>query len=349
MNGSTPMSKIMLILIAVALAASAAAGVMAFRGQFAKPDSTRVAISSPTTGPAACCAVLPKRFGAASSTDPTTQPSALPAPVESSHAGMKWIAGGEFAMGSQDADARADERPIHRVRLDGFWIDQTLVTNAQFRRFVEATGYVTTAEKKPDWEEMKKQLPPGTPKPPEDKLVAASHRVSPAGPGRCRWTTFRSGGNGCPAPTGGTPKGRAVRSAARTITRSCRSPGTTPPPTRMGGQAPADRSRVRIRRPRRPGRARSTPGATRIPTDNDAHPHCNIWQGHFPDRNTATDGYERSSPSRHSRPMATACTTWPATSGSGAADWYRPDTYAADAAKGAASNPTGSRQELRPR
>jgi sulfatase modifying factor 1 len=87
---------------------------------------------------------------------------------------MAWIPPGEFTMGSDADDAEPQERPAHRVRLSGFWIDRTDVTNAQFRQFVEATGYVTTAERPPDWEEMKKQLPPGTPKPPADQLVAAS-------------------------------------------------------------------------------------------------------------------------------------------------------------------------------
>src|SRR3954449_8942764 len=81
-------------------------------------------------------------------------------------AGMVWIPGGEFTMGSDDELAWPDEKPGHRVRVAGFWMDETEVTNAQFRAFVEATGYVTTAEKKPDWEQMRKQLPPGTAKPP---------------------------------------------------------------------------------------------------------------------------------------------------------------------------------------
>ena len=53
-------------------------------------------------------------------------------------------------------------------------MDVTEVTNRQFAEFVEATGYVTTAEIKPDWEELKKELPPGTPKPDESLLVPAS-------------------------------------------------------------------------------------------------------------------------------------------------------------------------------
>src|SRR5689334_13962090 len=67
---------------------------------------------------------------------------------------MLWIPGGEFTMGSDAPDASSHERPAHRVRVDGFWIDETDVTNAQFRRFVEATGYVTTAEKPPTVEDI---------------------------------------------------------------------------------------------------------------------------------------------------------------------------------------------------
>src|SRR5437764_348048 len=61
--------------------------------------------------------------------------------------GMAWVPGGEFIMGSDDLEAASTERPAHRVRVDGFWMDVTEVTNAQFRTFVEATGYATTAER----------------------------------------------------------------------------------------------------------------------------------------------------------------------------------------------------------
>lgn len=70
--------------------------------------------------------------------------------------------------------ARPDEFPNNRVKVDSFLMDKHPVTNAQFRRFVEATGYVTTAEVAPDWEEIKQQLPPGTPRPPDSLLVPAS-------------------------------------------------------------------------------------------------------------------------------------------------------------------------------
>jgi sulfatase modifying factor 1 len=58
---------------------------------------------------------------------------------------MVWIPGGKFTMGANDGNA--DERPIHDVKLPGFWMDRTEVTNEEFQRFVEASGYVTLAER----------------------------------------------------------------------------------------------------------------------------------------------------------------------------------------------------------
>lgn len=84
--------------------------------------------------------------------------------------GMVWIPPGDFDMGS--SDGLPDERPIHRVRVSGFFLDATEVTNAQFRAFVEATGHVTTAERAPTVEEILAQAPPGTPPPPPELLVA---------------------------------------------------------------------------------------------------------------------------------------------------------------------------------
>ncbi|MFM8584301.1 MAG: SUMF1/EgtB/PvdO family nonheme iron enzyme, partial [Planctomycetaceae bacterium] len=59
--------------------------------------------------------------------------------------GMVWIPGGRFLMGSDVGEA--DERPVHAVEVSGFWLDATEVTNAEFARFVRATGYVTDAER----------------------------------------------------------------------------------------------------------------------------------------------------------------------------------------------------------
>lgn len=112
--------------------------------------------------------------------------------------GMVWIHSGEFVMGTDDPHSMPNERPAHRVRVDGFWMDETPVTNAQFRKFVEATGYVTTAEKPVDWEELKKQVPPGTPKPADELLKPGSLVFTPPkGPVNLRdmsnWWTWTSG------------------------------------------------------------------------------------------------------------------------------------------------------------
>jgi len=93
--------------------------------------------------------------------------------------GMVWIPGGEFSMGALDPrsmdhggnQAMDDARPIHRVYVDGFWMDATEVTNEQYARFAAATGYVTVAERKPTRAEF--------PSAPEENLVAGSVIFSP--------------------------------------------------------------------------------------------------------------------------------------------------------------------------
>jgi formylglycine-generating enzyme len=114
------------------------------------------------------CMNVPSRFGADSAN------AAIAYSGDTSVAGMVLIPEGVFEMGGDNNQADADEYPKHKVQVSSFYMDVTEVTNAQFKKFVEATGYITTAEKKPDWEEMKKTLPPGTPKPSEDMLMAAS-------------------------------------------------------------------------------------------------------------------------------------------------------------------------------
>jgi formylglycine-generating enzyme len=101
------------------------------------------------------------------------------APAGLSPVGMAWIPGGEFSMGAQDPpmmnmvgmQATRDSRPIHRVYVDGFWMDKTDVTNEEFAKFVKATGYVTIAERKPRAEDF-----PGAP---PENLVAGSVVFAP--------------------------------------------------------------------------------------------------------------------------------------------------------------------------
>jgi formylglycine-generating enzyme required for sulfatase activity len=88
--------------------------------------------------------------------------------------GMVWIPGGEFSMGSDSADeghcgikgVTKDSQPVHRVYVDGFWMDRTEVTNDQFEKFVTATGYRSIAEIPPTREEF--------PTVPPENLVAGA-------------------------------------------------------------------------------------------------------------------------------------------------------------------------------
>src|SRR5262245_46934686 len=98
---------------------------------------------------AATCALAVVAFGLVNAATPDT-PGSAPE-------GMAWIPGGEFAMGSEASSeglcglpgVTRDSQPVHRVSVDGFWMDKTDVTNEQFEKFVKATHYVTVAEHAP--------------------------------------------------------------------------------------------------------------------------------------------------------------------------------------------------------
>lgn len=93
--------------------------------------------------------------------------------------GMVWIPAGTFQMGGKSEQAEFDELPRHEVTISAFLMDETEVTNAQFKAFVEATNYVTVAERDIDWEEMKQGLPVRTPKPADSLLRAGSLVFTP--------------------------------------------------------------------------------------------------------------------------------------------------------------------------
>lgn len=119
----------------------------------------------------ACCAALPaKPFmqGQLDAGQAGTGPSGM------STEGMVYIPGGTFVMGGDSIWGAPDEFPLHKVKVSPFYMDRHEVTNGQFSDFVEATGYVTTAEREPAWEEIREQLPPGTPKPADSLLRASS-------------------------------------------------------------------------------------------------------------------------------------------------------------------------------
>src|ERR1700743_1330364 len=98
---------------------------------------------------ALCCeSNIPSRFA-------SLQTAVIAAPginneANKTHAGMVWIKPGTFLMGADNKQAADDEYPKHKVTVGGFWMDITTVTNAQFAKFLKATGYITTAGRKAD-------------------------------------------------------------------------------------------------------------------------------------------------------------------------------------------------------
>ncbi len=113
-------------------------------------------------------------------TEPITEPLVellvnQPSTTETPN-GMVWIPGGVYDQGAVLGDSLAmqHEKPNHPVAVDGFFMDIHEVTNQEFAEFVDETGYVTVAERKVDWEELKKQVPPGTPRPADELLQPGS-------------------------------------------------------------------------------------------------------------------------------------------------------------------------------
>ena len=205
--------------------------------------------------------------------------------------GMVLIPAGEFTMGSEAADARPNEGPVRRVRTDAFLIDRTEVTNAQFAEFVAATGYVTVAERPVDWELLKQQVPPGTPKPPDEMLQpGALVFTPPAGPvplddpsGWWSWT---------PGACWRHPEGPASDISTRmdhpvvqvAFDDACAYAAWA------GKRLPTEVEWERA--------ARGGLEGTRFvwgdgPLDAT---RCNVWQGDFPHRNSAEDGFVRTAP-----------------------------------------------------
>lgn len=228
-------------------------------------------------------------------------------------------------MGTAADTPNHNEQPAHRVRLSGFFIETHEVTNAQFKRFVEATGYKTTAELPPNWDELKKQLPPGTPKPAEDVLVPGSLVFYPT-EGPVPLNDVSSWWRWVPAADWRHPEGPGSDLTDR----------EDHPVVHVSwddAQAYAHWAGRRL-----PTEAEweyaSRGGAEQqrfvwgdqAPTDRTAN-LANIWQGEFPHRNARADGWERTSPVRSYPPNPfglydTAGNVWEWCS-----DWYRADAY----------------------
>jgi formylglycine-generating enzyme required for sulfatase activity len=260
--------------------------------------------------------------------------------------GMVWIPGGEFTMGTDSALGWVEEKPAHRVRVAGFWMDETDVTNAQFREFVKATGHITTAEKRPDVNEIMKQVPPGTPPPTGDQLLPGSLVFSPPdGPVSLkdfsRWWKWTPGADWRhPEGPGSTIDGHddhpvvhvswddAVAYAKWADKRL---------PTEAEWEFAAR------------GGLDNKPYVWGDDRPSDSNRFANIWQGEFPHNNTAGDGFVRTSPVKAFPPNGYGLYDMSGNVWQWCSDWYQVDLHRQRADQGVIVNPTGPDKSFDPR
>jgi sulfatase modifying factor 1 len=259
-------------------------------------------------------------------------------PAEDNPPGMVWVPGGEFTMGSDDPEAAPAERPSHRVRVDGFWMDVTEVTNAQFRRFVEATGYTTTAERPVVWEQLSKALPPGTPKPPDDRLVPGSLVFTPpvhpvSLDDQSGWWRWVPGAN-WRHPEG--PDGTIVGKDDHPVVHVSWDDAVAF--TKWAGKRlPTEAEWEFAARGGLEARKYAW-GDVFQPGDR---PLANTWQGRFPDMNTRDDGFDRTAPVKSFPPNRYGLYDMIGNVWEWCADWYRPDIYRRDSGRAVVANPAG--------
>jgi formylglycine-generating enzyme required for sulfatase activity len=259
--------------------------------------------------------------------------------------GMVWVPGGEFTMGTDTELGWDDEKPAHRVRVDGFWIDETDVTNAQFRAFVEATGYQTTAEKPPDADEILRQLPPGTPPPPKENLVPGSLVFTPTkGPvplkNFAQWWKWTPGANwrhpeGPQSSIDGKDDHPVVHVSWFDAAAYAKWAGKRLP-TEAEWEFAAR------------GGLDNKPYVWGDDKPTDTNIRANLWQGGFPYKNTALDGYERTSPVKAFPPNGYGLYDMSGNVWQWCADWYQRDLYRKRADLGITDNPSGPDQSTDP-
>ncbi|OZV69951.1 formylglycine-generating enzyme family protein [Winogradskyella aurantia] len=253
--------------------------------------------------------------------------------------GMVLIPAGEFMMGAIGNLTLPREYPRHLVKVDSFYMDAHEVTNAEFRAFVEATGYVTIAERPIDWEELKKQVAPGTPKPPEESLRPGS-LVFKAQPNVTdlsnyfqwwEWTNYAdwkhpSGPNSSIIGKDDHPVAHIAYEDAKAYAKWA------------GKRLPTEAE----------WEYAATGGAKDViypwgnKDVNEAPYECNFYQGRFPSTNTAADGYETTAPVGSFRPndfglYDMAGNVWEIT-----ADWFDENYYKSLPQNSVVNNPKGS-------
>ena len=244
--------------------------------------------------------------------------------------GMLWIPGGECWQGSDNPTMR-DAQPRHRVIVDGFWMDKTAVTNEQFARFVDATKFVTVAERTPQAKDF-----PGAP---PEKLVAGSVVFSPPnGPvpldNHLQWWSYVKGASwrhpeGPQSNLEGREQHPVLHVAWEDADAYCKWAGK-----RLPTEAEFEWA------------ARGGLDNKKFSWGDDLKPAgkwmANIWQGRFPYENSLEDGFRADAPvgsfpsnGYGLHDMAGNVWEW-------CADWYRHDYYAKLAAhKQPAKNPQG--------
>jgi formylglycine-generating enzyme len=260
---------------------------------------------------------------------------------------MVWIPGGEFSMGSDADSGRTDEGPAHRVRVDGFWMDATEVTNAQFKEFVDATGYVTTAERVPDVNELLQQLPPGTPPPAEENLAAGSLVFRPPAGSvnlddSSQWWQWMPGANWrTPDGPGSSIEGKENYPVVQVSWDDAMAYATW-----AGKRLPTEAEWEFAARGGLDGKrfvwGDESPGAL-------GHWQCNIWQGEFPYRNDALDGFEGSAPVKSFAPNGYGLYDMAGNVWEWCSDFYSCDLYRSRGKNVVVDNPTGPNESHDPR
>lgn len=274
---------------------------------------------------------------AASAFAPTRANSTLP--PSPAPEGMVWVPGGEFSMGAADPpemddvgmQATTDSRPIHRVYVDGFWMDKTHVTNEQFETFARATSYVTVAERTPRAEDF-----PGAA--PED-LVPGSVVFSPSDHpvslnDHFQWWSYVKGANWRhPEGTHSNLKGRERYPVVHVAYEDAVAYAAW-----AGKRLPTEAEWEFAAR----GGLTGKPYVWGDQFRPNGKSMANTHQGMFPVNDTAGDGYAGIGPvaqfaSNGYGLYDMAGNVWHWTS-----DWYRPDYYAQLATRGSvARNPQG--------